>query len=126
MTAFFSKKTFANLETNFPRSEMPTLRTRRSIFGTLQGGFPKLKPVLALRKAAIVEQPVALLELPAAIARQEMNFPELQAAIVGLEPELFAFAETLCVLKADIAPNEMEMDDSIQRRRRGIYVATRR
>ena len=59
----------------------------------------------------MVEQQVALLELPAAIARQEMNFPELQAAMVELEPELFAFDETLCVLKADLAPREMERDD---------------
>ena len=56
----------------------------------------------------MVDQPVALLELPAAIARQEMNFPELQAALVELEPQLFALDETHCVLQVDMAPREME------------------
>ena len=59
----------------------------------------------------MVEQPVALLELPALIVRQEMEFPELQAALVELEPELLAFDETLCVLKVDIAPREVEARD---------------
>ena len=31
-----------------------------------------------------------------------------KAVLVELEPELFAFAETLCVLEVDITPREME------------------
>ena len=90
---------------------MSTWRTRQSTFGTLQGGFPGLKPVLAQLQAAIVEQKVALLELQAAIVLQEMDIPEVQVAIVELEPVLFAFDETLCVLQVDIAPREMESRD---------------
>ena len=67
--------------------------------------------MLAQLKAALVEQKVALLELDVAIVLQEMDIPEVQVAIVELEPVLFAFDETLCVLQVDIAPREMESRD---------------
>ena len=103
---------------------MSTSRTRPSTFGTFRGGFPELQPVFAGRKAVIVEQQVALLELQAVIVRQEMDFPELQTAIVELEPELLAFAETLCVLEVDIAPREVAITLGPSPVRGGIFVET--
>jgi hypothetical protein len=72
----------------------------------------------------MVERQAALLKLQAVIVRLETDFPELDAALVELEPEHIAFAETLCVLKADMAPLEIEIIPGPSPVRGGISVET--